>query len=107
MRTAILFLLGIAAPCAVMGWLSWRAMGEEDAVIQRQRVALYQQVAERAAREAGEAVEREWRVFAAVVEKLAGEDGTGERLHFAMPGQLHHQLAMKQVRSQIFLVGPQ
>ena len=84
MRTAILFLLGIAAPCAVMGWLSWRAMGEEDAVIQRQRVALYQQVAERAAREAGEAVEREWRVFAAVVEKLAGEDGTGERLHFAM-----------------------
>ncbi len=84
MRTAILFLLGIAAPCAVMGWLSWRAMGEEDAVIQRQRVALYQQVAERAAREAGEAVQREWRVFAAVAEKLAGEDGSGERLHFAM-----------------------
>ena len=87
MRSAILFLLGILAPCAVMGWVSWRSMRQEAMLIQRQRTALYQQAADVAAREAAVLMGGHWVRFAEAVDRIAGPGeapGAGERFHFAL-----------------------
>ena len=87
MRSAILFLLGILAPCAVMGWVSWRSMRQEATLIQRQRTALYQQAADVAAREAAVLMGGHWVRFAEAVDRIAGpgeSPGAGERFHFAL-----------------------
>src|SRR5688572_17967469 len=70
MRSAILFLIAILTPCAVLGWVSWRSMRQEASDIQGQRTALYQQSADNAARAAGEFMTGQLRTFGETVDRL-------------------------------------
>lgn len=88
-RSAILFLIAILTPCAVLGWVSWRSMKKEEGEIQRQRTAFYQQAADNAARAAGVFMTEQLRSFGETVDRLLASDSPDEmrlRFHQAIRG---------------------
>ncbi len=83
MRSATLFLLVIFTPCALLCWVSWSWMQEEESRTRRNQTVLYQQSVDTAARAASEFVTGQLRTFGETVDRmLAAESPADLRLRF-------------------------
>lgn len=75
MRLPILFLAAVLVPCAVLGWLGWRSLGEERALAERRQLAICQTAADAAAGNVRTFLAESVRTFAAAADGIAREAG--------------------------------
>ncbi len=83
-KSAIVFLLAVLLPSAVLGWLALRNAEEQKIIYERRTAELYQKEVDNLAEAARAVVDGQRRAFAGVVRKLiAGERADEVADHFA------------------------